>query len=394
MRTKLALRLATIAAVLAGASLDNRAAAQERQPELKKLRVLMVIDTYAPRLKDVVQRDKEHMQEFLKEGIPPDRYDVGYIEGKNATPTKILDYYANLKTGPDEALLFFYVGHGGMTESDHFLTLEADGQSPNTFEGIRYYMLARKAIVNSMRNNKPGLIVLLTACCSAYLPDRADNTVGALPPKTVVAKEIKPVIRSLFFEHRGIVDITAAPPGESALGNGTRGTIFTNNFVNLALQDDLSKYKTSGDFVTWKAFHARLKDQMNASAMMIKRAEEEAKKAGKLDKVQPELDVQLAYDFQLADEGKVPRPKWRFGVVVDTHDGRGLKIQSVFPDTPAAKAGLREGDVILSMNGRALESTYDFTRSIADSDGKLKIEVSTARTGKTETLSVTLDKLQ
>ena len=133
---------------------------------------------------------------------------------------------------------------------------------------------------------------------------------------------------------------------------------------------------------------------MNDFAMELKHYQEESKQAGKIDKVAPELDVQLAYGFQLADEGKVPRPKWLFGVSENEYQGgTGVKLYTVFPGTPADRAGLRTGDVIKSMNGQPIESNYDFTRTVDSSNGELKIEYVEARTGKTRTLDVTLKKL-
>lgn len=392
-------RLSLCAALLSTCMLSEALAqAPKPQPELKRLRVLMAIDTYAPRLQEIVPRDKALMLKMLEEGLPPNRYTLDILENGNDTPTKILHYYANLETGPDEALLFYYVGHGGMTDKDHILTIEGDGKSQYTYGGVRYYRLNRKAVVNAMRAKQPGLVIVLTACCSSYIPERGQRdlagSLGAAPPQKIVPTEIRPVIRSLFFEHRGVVDITAAAPGDPAIGFPKMGTIFTSNLVGLALNADPRQFGATDDFVTWKAFHQVLRQNMNDVAMDFKHAQEEAKKAGKLDKVSPELDVQLAYGFQLADEGKVPRPKWLFGVSENEYvGGTGVKLYTVFPNTPAEKAGLRVGDVIKVMNGRAIESNYDFTRTVDSSDGELKIEYVEGRSGKTRTLDVTLKKL-
>lgn len=382
-----------VLALTACAVLTLRAGAQERQPELKRLRVLMVIDTYAPRLKEIVQRDKQHMQKLLREGIPADRCTIDYLEGKNAVPENITRYYTNLDVQPDEALLFFYVGHGGMTESDHYLQIEGDSRSPHTFGGARYYKLRRKTIINAMRARRPGLAVMLTACCSTYIPERPDNTLGSTPPiKGEAARQIKPLLRSLFFEHRGVVDITAAPPGEPALGVGSFGTFFTNNLVKLAARDDLRRFGPKDGFVTWKAFHKELKSDMNGAAMAFKRAQEQAMRDGKLKRVEPALDVQLAYDYQLAGESRVPRSKWLFGVGVNEYRGRGLKVLNVLPNTPAAKAGLQVGDVLLSINGSRLETTYDFLRTVANSEGTVRVEYVSGRTGRTERVEMKLEK--
>jgi hypothetical protein len=361
--------------------------------------VLLAIDTFAPRLQEIVPCDKALMLKMLEEGLPPDRYTVDILENGNDTPTKILHYYANLQTGPDEALLFYYVGHGGMTDKDHILTIEGDGKSQYTYGGNRYYRLTRQAVVNAMRAKQPGLAVLLTACCSGYIPERGERNIagslGAAPPQKIVPAEMRPLLRSLFFEHRGVVDITAAAPGDLAIGIPKLGTIFTNELVGIALNGDPRQFNATGDFVTWKAFHKALQKDMNDFAMEVKHIQEEAKKAGKIDKVQPELDVQLAYGFQLADEGKVPRPKWLFGVSENEYrGGTGVKLYTVFPNTPAEKAGLRVGDVIKTMNGQPIESNYDFTRTVDSSNGELKIEYVEAKSGNAKKVDVTLKKLE
>lgn len=71
-------------------------------------------------------------------------------------------------------------------------------------------------------------------------------------------------------------------------------------------------------------------------------------------------------------------------------DGQGTQIEVVMDGTPAEKAGLKSGDIILSFNDTQIEATRDFTRAVAGTapDTASKIEV--LRKGEHLTLDVTL----
>jgi serine protease DegQ len=49
---------------------------------------------------------------------------------------------------------------------------------------------------------------------------------------------------------------------------------------------------------------------------------------------------------------------------VGSKPGHGAVVLEVAPDSPAAKAGLRPGDVVLSVNGRAVRSSADLRNQI------------------------------
>jgi predicted metalloprotease with PDZ domain len=49
-----------------------------------------------------------------------------------------------------------------------------------------------------------------------------------------------------------------------------------------------------------------------------------------------------------------------FGVA----DGKGVLVSSVMADSPAAKAGIKAGDVVVAVDGEKVESAGDLTRAI------------------------------
>jgi serine protease Do len=72
-------------------------------------------------------------------------------------------------------------------------------------------------------------------------------------------------------------------------------------------------------------------------------------------------------------------------------DDRGVQVKRVEENSPAAKAGLKENDVILEVNGKAVENIDQFIRSIAEGQPGTKVDLTIWRGGARQTLSATLD---
>ncbi|KKO46280.1 serine endoprotease DegQ [Arsukibacterium ikkense] len=72
---------------------------------------------------------------------------------------------------------------------------------------------------------------------------------------------------------------------------------------------------------------------------------------------------------------------------------RGAFINEVLPDTAAAKAGLKAGDVIISMNGNRVHSFNELRARIATLGAGRKAELGILRDGKERKVTVTLQEL-
>jgi len=53
----------------------------------------------------------------------------------------------------------------------------------------------------------------------------------------------------------------------------------------------------------------------------------------------------------------------------------GVVFQGALPNSPAAKSGLKEGDVIISINGQPIYSLDDCVKVFNSKDKKLVVEV-------------------
>ena len=69
---------------------------------------------------------------------------------------------------------------------------------------------------------------------------------------------------------------------------------------------------------------------------------------------------------------------------------RGALVASVMPDGPAASAGLRPGDVILSFAGEPLDTMKDLPRIVAGVESGTEVDIEVWRDGARETLSATI----
>jgi serine protease Do len=108
---------------------------------------------------------------------------------------------------------------------------------------------------------------------------------------------------------------------------------------------------------------------------------------------------------QLKDKGKVVRG-W-LGVEVaplpidqDTQkllnlqSKKGSLINTVLPGGPAEKAGLKPYDVIIAIDGQAIENSNDLRMKIADIQPGAKVEIKVIRDGKEKTITATVAELE
>ena len=90
--------------------------------------------------------------------------------------------------------------------------------------------------------------------------------------------------------------------------------------------------------------------------------------------LQPEITADLAKAFKLPEQS-------------------GAMVAEVMPDTPAAEAGLKEGDVIIEFSGKKVEDRRHLRLMAAQTAPGTKSTVKYIRDGKTKTLSLTLGEL-
>ena len=73
---------------------------------------------------------------------------------------------------------------------------------------------------------------------------------------------------------------------------------------------------------------------------------------------------------------------------------RGVVIGAVVPDSPAAKAGLKEKDVVTEINGQRVEGAAQFRRIIHEIPAGRAAQLTVWRDGRSQTLNVTLGKAE
>jgi serine protease Do len=69
----------------------------------------------------------------------------------------------------------------------------------------------------------------------------------------------------------------------------------------------------------------------------------------------------------------------------------GVEVKRVDADSPAARAGLRENDVIVEVNGKPIEEVEQFVRQIGEAAAGTKVNLTVWRGGSKMTLVATLD---
>ncbi len=71
-------------------------------------------------------------------------------------------------------------------------------------------------------------------------------------------------------------------------------------------------------------------------------------------------------------------------------DERGVEVSSVAEDGPAAKAGIKEGDVVLEFNGQPVQGTTQFQRMVREVPVGRQVKLTIWRNGAAQTVTATV----
>jgi aminopeptidase YwaD len=72
----------------------------------------------------------------------------------------------------------------------------------------------------------------------------------------------------------------------------------------------------------------------------------------------------------------------------------GLKLDGVRPGSPAEKAGLRAGDIVIKLGKMSIKNVYDYTYALGEMRGGEEVEAVIRRDGKEMTMKITPEKRQ
>lgn len=75
------------------------------------------------------------------------------------------------------------------------------------------------------------------------------------------------------------------------------------------------------------------------------------------------------------------------------NDTRGVLVSQVMPDTPAEKAGMKQADVIVSLDGKPVDTSASLRNEVAMTVPGTAIKVGVIRDGKKMTLNVKVEKM-
>lgn len=108
----------------------------------------------------------------------------------------------------------------------------------------------------------------------------------------------------------------------------------------------------------------------------------------------PEGDLPLAFDYELGLRGVAGAEFTGMNPGLAGYFGtdRGALVLRVAPETPAARAGLQAGDVVVSVNGRPVGGVREVRRAVAAARGR-EVEMEVVRKGERREVRMRWDDL-
>ncbi|MDO5552710.1 MAG: PDZ domain-containing protein [Planctomycetia bacterium] len=312
-----------------------------------------------------VALDARNVENTFRAQIPEKNLNIIAIEATQVTGEKVLATIADMeKLGKGmpveraDTIVFYYSGHG-----------EHKGERGQVFQ-IRNSkgemneddFLQRAAVRQALLEKKAKLVVMLTDCCNDF-QDIKEPGKQPLPPRAKSAQNFSNLMTCLFVNPKGIQNVTSSKVRESSWFDETdkeRGSLFSASLCALMAREKDNQQ------MTWPSFCDMLSGDV---ASMFRESFPKGAKKGD-GGVQSN---QTPHTFEMAAEQEGQRPA--FGVRTTTVSD-GVLIMEVLSGSPGENAGLKKGDILLTINGKEVADEHVYGQLIDESESEMKVEYS------------------
>jgi serine protease Do len=107
----------------------------------------------------------------------------------------------------------------------------------------------------------------------------------------------------------------------------------------------------------------------------------------KMPRINPDMNINAPHVLAWSS------PSPRLGIKAqDTEDGKGVKVLDVDDESPADKAGVKEGDIITLFDGKEVTGAMQLAELARASKGKTSYKIKVTRAGKPQELEVRIPK--
>ena len=135
---------------------------------------------------------------------------------------QVVEWLENLNPTPEDTVLVYYSGHG---------KIDSFGTHSLVFDfGLNMDTPDRGKLSQKLKQKPARLRMLITDTCSNFSQDLSDDTFAKFA--VGVRTKARIYMQDLFLEHEGFLDITAASPGQFAIGHSGLGGHFTSALLS------------------------------------------------------------------------------------------------------------------------------------------------------------------
>ncbi len=120
----------------------------------------------------------------------------------------------------------------------------------------------------------------------------------------------------------------------------------------------------------------------------------EEKREKMMDVDVPEIPIRAADVYWATGYEDLEGERVMLGVQIENAEGGGVRVKGVLPESSAARAGVREGDVIVAVDGSPVEEMFDLTYQVGLHKPGEKGTLEVLRGEERPTLDITYDVLR